>query len=120
MLIVIDTARNQLQFELDAQGRGGEILTVPADLDIGERGHLLGLELQLPDQPPQAIVLDDRADPYARTARVEATCLIGPDGALRRVTVPRRGPGYELSYPSGNECWIDASGARHCAITRSG
>ena len=119
MLIVVDTARNQLHFELDPHGRGGETLTLPAELDIGERGRLLSLDIHLPDQPLQSIVLDDRADSYARTARVDATCLIGSDGTLKRVTVPRRGPGYELSYPSGNECWIDASGSRHCAITRS-
>ena len=65
------------------------------------------------------IIIDDRPDPYARTARVEVCCILAPDGSLTAVTLPRRGPGYELSYPSGNECWIDVSGEQHCAITRS-
>lgn len=119
MLIVVDTARNELQFELGREGGGGETMRLPADLDIGERGRLLGLELLLPDGTLFPIVIDDRPDPFARTARVEVACLLGPDGAPARITLPRRGPGYEISYPSGNECWIDAAGTRHCAITRS-
>ena len=120
MLIVVDTARNELHFELGPQGRGGETVTAPANLDIGAQGRLLSLEIELPGQSLRTIVIDDRSDPYARTARVEAACTIEADGSLSRVTVPRRGPGYELSYPSGNECWVDASGTQHCAITRSG
>jgi hypothetical protein len=123
VLIVVDTARNELHFDLgpgtDTGGRGGETIAAPADLDIGERGGLLSLEINLPQQAPRTLVIDDRPDPYARTARIEVRCTIAADGSLHRVTIPRRGPGYELSYPSGNECWIDASGMQHCAITRS-
>jgi hypothetical protein len=119
MLIVVDTARNELWFELGADSGAGEVMTAPADLDIGERGRLLSLEIHLHQQTPQTIVIDDRPDPYARTAHITVRCTIAPDGSLTRVAVPRRGPGYELSYPSGNECWIDASGAQHCAFTRS-
>jgi hypothetical protein len=122
MLIVVDTARNELRFELAVKWktgeRGGETLTAPADLDIGERGRLLSLEVHLPGQAAHTIVIDDRTDPYARTARIAVRCTLAPDGSLTRVTVPRRGPGYEISYPSGNECWIDATGAQQCAITR--
>lgn len=119
MLIVVDTARNELQFELDSAVRGGEALRLLADLDIGERGRLLGLEILLPDGTLYPIVIDDGPDPFARTARVEVGCWLGPDGTPARVMLPRRGAGYEISYPSGNECWIDAAGTRHCAITRS-
>jgi hypothetical protein len=119
MLIVVDTARNELHFELAPPERVGEPVVIPADLDIGERGRLLSLELLPPDGPPMAIVIDDRPDPYARTARVHVTCRFTTDGAPARVTLPRRGAEYEISYPSGNECWLDAAGARHCAITRS-
>ena len=94
-------------------------MTAPADLDIGERGRLLSLEIHLPRQMTHMIVIDDRPDPYARTARVEVRCTLAPDGSLTAATLPRRGPGYELTYPSGNECWIDAAGTRHCAIIRS-
>lgn len=118
MLIVVDTARNELRFELESAGGAGEATVLPAELDIGERGRLLGLEILLPDAAPFPIVIDDRPDPYARTARVQVECQFGPDGAPARVILPRRGNGYEISYPSGNECWIDASGAQHCAITR--
>lgn len=119
MLIVVNTARNELQFELSSQGGGGEVMLLPAELDIGERGRLLGLEILLPDAAPYPIVIDDRADPYARTARVQVECRFDSNGAPARIVLPRRGENYEISYPSGNECWLDASGARHCAITRS-
>ena len=119
MLIVVDTARNELRFELAPRGRGVKTLSAPADLDIGDRGRLLSLEILLPEQPAHTILIDDRADPYARTARMRVECLINPDGSLAEVVVPRRGPDYELSYPSGNECWLDGSGTQHCAITRT-
>ena len=122
MLIVVDTARNVLEFELAPDARAGKWRQAEADLDIGERGRLLGLDLHLSEsaQPVSSIVVDDRPDPYARTARVTVECGFAADGSLVRVILPRRGPGYEISYPSGNECWIDVSGVQHCAITRSG
>jgi hypothetical protein len=120
MLIVVDTARNELRFDFAPRGRGGDMVTAPADLDIGAMGRLLSLDIQLPGQLPTTIVIDDRSDPYARTARIDVTCTVEVDGSISSVTVPRRGPGYEISYPSGNECWIDAAGTQHCAITRSG
>ena len=68
------------------------------------------------DRHPHLPDLPGADDPYARSADVLVD--ISADSPPS-IAIPRRGDGYEITYPSGNECWIDAAGTRHCAITRS-
>jgi hypothetical protein len=41
-------------------------------------------------------------DPHARTALAEVALAVDRAGALLAIDLPRRGHGYEISYPSGN------------------
>jgi hypothetical protein len=95
--ILIDLARNALVLEVS------EPLPAPGEqagvIDIGTQGRLLGLEVggqYLAVTEPAA-----GAEHLARSAEMLAT--IGNGG--RTVTISRRGPGWEVSFPSGNQCW---------------
>jgi hypothetical protein len=97
-----------------------------AAIDVGGNGRLLGLELPAdpalaapfavstgdplaPDYDPVGgtlyvplAVAEAAADPLARTALAEVALAVDRAGALLAIDVPRRGHGYEISYPSGN------------------
>lgn len=105
--ITIDLARNVLLLHLD----GVEIpdlveedIDQQALIDVGANGRLLGVELGERYFPV--------ADPEPETTHLVRTCgakvsVLGGDAAI---VVPRRGDAYELSFPSGNQCWTRASG----------
>jgi hypothetical protein len=123
--IVLDLRRNTLELRL--RGETGEPVaweTRPATVDIGEAGRLLGVEIDLSalperaepwttDSPPPGdfdpstgslyVALDSRVDAHARTATATARTGIDRDGRLMTVEIARRGEGYEISYPSGNQ-----------------
>lgn len=70
-------------------------------LEMGGRGRLLGIELDgsyLMVCPPS-----EEDTSLARTVDAEVTVQRDPVNAIRRVSVPRRGTGYEISFPSGNQ-----------------
>ena len=123
--IALDLRRNTLEFRLrDEVGEPVVWETRPATVDIGEAGRLLGVEIDLSTAPGRAepwttaspppgdfdpttgslyIPLDARVDPLARTATATARTGVDRDGRLLSVEIPRRGEGYEISYPSGNQ-----------------
>jgi len=102
------------------------LLTLPATLDVGARGRLLGVEISVAAKPDlaapwdggdgPAIVICDRetATLYltlehpsgdhreARSAVASIRVLADGGGGLIAVEIPRRGHGYEIAYPSGN------------------
>lgn len=98
--------------------------TATATIDVGERGSLLGIELPADDRliaPWRAgaagsaaaydptsgslamALVPDASGPHVRT--VEATVALHRDraGGLVALDLPRRGAGYEIAYPSGNQ-----------------
>jgi hypothetical protein len=111
-------ARNILRFVV-ANGELGEAAPVMATIDVGEGGALLGIELR-PDPalaarwpelaaalgPDGAIdlpIAPEMSGPHDRSVAVAVDLRPGPNGALAAVDLPRRGAGYEITYPSGNQ-----------------
>lgn len=103
--VTVDLRRNVLLLHLgDREVAGdapllGEHLGI---LDVGANGWLLGVQVgeayyAVADAAPGT-------DHLARSS--EARVIILPDQPA--IVVPRRGPGYELSFPSGNQCWLRA------------
>jgi hypothetical protein len=69
-------------------------------LDVGANGRLLGVEM---DETYITVMESPRhQESYTRSAVVALT-ISGDDPAY--VAFPRRGPEYEITYPTGNECW---------------
>jgi hypothetical protein len=95
--VLVDLRRNTLILELD--GPVPDPDTERGTIDIGAQGRLIGVELtgeylSISDPVPGSELL-------GRSVEVE----IGIDPELRRLTIPRHGPNWELSFPSGNQCW---------------
>jgi uncharacterized protein YuzE len=123
--IMLNLRRNTLEFRLRGElGEPAVWETRLATIDIGEAGRLLGVEIDLSTSPQCAepwtraapppgdfdpatgslyIALDSRVDDLARTATGTALTGIDRNGRLMTVEIPRRGEGYEISYPSGNQ-----------------
>ncbi len=102
--IVVDFRTNTLLLDIDRPLRAAG--RTPATIDIGALGRLLGVEigeayLSISDPVPGSEL-------HGRSIEVGAEI---PEGC-RQVIIPRRGPGWELSFPSGNQCWnkADADG----------
>lgn len=119
-----DAARNLLRLRLRRGLPIGAPRPAQAAIDIGTGGRLLGLELladatlaapwSAASDDPLAPDYDaaggslyvpispDDGGPNVRTALADVTLSVGRDGALLAIDLPRRGHGYEISYPSGN------------------
>lgn len=99
--VIVDLAANAIRLvvpDLPAvlAGEG----SAEAILDVGARGRLLGLEVagayvRVMDSP-------SGAGAVVRSAALRVGILPGEPATL---VLPRRGPGHEITYPSGNECW---------------
>lgn len=117
MRIELNLHQNLLTFHLTS---GSEPIVdwieLPGVIDIGERGRLLSLELYPENGNAIIVPLEDRADPLARSAEISVRCGKTPDGVITVAEIPRRGPDYEITYPSGNQCWIGANGAVSCSV----
>lgn len=73
-------------------------------IDVGEGGRLLGIEIDgAPDREPVLIDIDPPRGALSREASVPLTIERDAEGAMIAVTLPRRGAGYEITYPSGNQ-----------------
>ncbi|MGC4192695.1 MAG: hypothetical protein QM589_16250 [Thermomicrobiales bacterium] len=87
-----------------------------ATLDIGTRGRLLGLELDSGDEPAIAIAIADPTPADAavmRSARIPVTVTIHGNtesGVFPTLSIvfSRHGEDYDISWPSGNQCWRQA------------
>lgn len=104
-----------------------ERIALDAVIDVSTGGRLIGVELRFPgsrtdmDALLRDWLVDAQTAPYV-TAQADGTAYIElstadddnvrsaqaivsaelAGGALLAVTLPRRGHGYEISYPSGN------------------
>lgn len=101
MRLTVDSERNSLRFSLADRAEGPTDRACPAVLDIGEAGHLVGLEVDLGGEP---FYLEIEPDTSAHIRSAPATATVGFDAAghVAAIEVPRRGHGYEITYPSGN------------------
>lgn len=111
MRLLLDLAENTIELRL-TEDAAGERVACPATVDIGESGRLLGVDLALPDGEARYVVVEPARGELARSAEVMVRVAFGPDGAIAAVELPRRGGGHELSYPSGNRCWLPARDGR--------
>jgi len=118
MELALDPARNLLVLRLRPGTPAGSPRPAVATIDIGEGGRLLAVEaavgdLRLAGGPPPgvsddpvagtvAIELDRQATGAVRSAAIEVGLVVDAAGTLLAVEVPRRGAGYEITYPSGN------------------
>ncbi len=103
--IEIDLERNLLRLNIETAPDGLDrepAFGGSASIDIGTGGRLLGVDLgdrYVPVMPPGP---DTEAMVRSAYAEVE----IVREGETREpvsITVPRRGAGYEIAYPSGNQ-----------------
>lgn len=101
--ITVDLARNALLLHLD--GQGPELTALPAGecrgiLDVGADGWLLGVEI--------GETYFSIADPASGTEHLVRSCeaRVSAAGEEPVIVIPRRGDRYELSFPSGNQCWL--------------
>lgn len=85
-------------------------------LDVGANGRLLGLEVG--ETYVQVMPSVEEDESYIRSADVRLDISSDESPVI---TIPRRGPAYEISYPSGNECWqvttVDGELIQVCATT---
>lgn len=99
-------------------------------IDIGTRGRLLGIELEGEDGAPLLAISIDEPAPadtsVMRTARIAvAVERAGSGDGVVAVRFSRHGEGYDLSWPSGNQCWrqpaagVDGAPAVTCAVVLS-
>lgn len=100
--------------------------SLPAIIDVGSGGTLLGVELSFVGSSLDAatamrhLIQDPRTAPFvsvasdtayvdisshpaigARSASAFVTAELS-NGSIEALVIPRRGDGYEISYPSGN------------------
>lgn len=97
--VVIDFAANTIRVRVPgfsgAPGAGQDAM-----LDVGSNGRLIGLEIG--EGYVSVMDVPQAEDPYVRTADVRVD--VTPDDPPF-IAIPRRGETYEITYPSGNECW---------------
>lgn len=103
--ITLDLRRNTLCLVLH-DGLASIRVSATALIDIGESGRLLGVELAAEigaDGSPVYLTLFATTDPNVRSVAATVQTDRGASGGLLSVEIPRRGHGYEIAYPSGNQ-----------------
>lgn len=97
--IAIDIRHNELQILAPTTTPLGTVTT--GIVDIGAQGRLLGIEIG--DQ--YVAVMDDQPGAIDLTRSVEVPLRVSIEERDVRITLGRRGEDWEISYPSGNQCW---------------
>lgn len=125
------SAENILRLTLDEEmGEVAGVRQLHGVIDIGEQGRLVGIELDavgedltglfstwLQDRIARDYVEIDDAGVYValsapgedipeqnlRTAELPLIAELDAYDRLIAITIPRRGDGYEISFPSGNQ-----------------
>jgi hypothetical protein len=105
--VTVDLRRNVLVLELSAP-LGHEAAT--ATIDIGALGRLIGVEvgesyLSISDPVPGSEL-------QGRSVTIGLP-VASPD---RAIVLPRRGADWEISFPSGNQCWTRSDGTGRATI----
>lgn len=99
--LTVDLSRNAIDIVLDRPGVEGAERLERHPLEMGVRGRLLGIELD--DAYLMVCAPSDDDAGLARTVDVEVGVQRDSAGHVARVSVPRRGAGYEITFPSGNQ-----------------
>jgi len=119
--VVIDLGANAIRLVVPGLAGvvGGPGATMDGILDVGANGRLLGVEVggdyvTVMDPPPGA-------EAHVRSASV----TVGIAGTEPpEISIPRHGRGYEITYPSGNQCWqvttVGGQLIQLCATTAGG
>jgi uncharacterized protein YuzE len=130
MRLEYDDITNTLWLTLERESRAAGQMTSTASgvIDIATNGRLVGIEVRLSDNEQDTTThvrrwLDDPAaaqftsvnadgtayiqlsnggDALIRSTVLNVTTCFAGNGDLSALGIPRRGPGYEISYPSGN------------------
>lgn len=97
--VLIDLAANAIRLRVPGLGLP-ETSAQEATLDVGANGRLVGLEIG--EEYINVMEIPGAHEPYLRSTEIEVS-VSGDEPPL--VSIPRRGPAYEITYPSGNECW---------------
>lgn len=108
--IRLEIATNTLRLTLDPplplEGRHSALL------DLTTRGRMLGIELG----DHYVTLADGDLSPAIPLRTAEIAVDIQNGGG--ELVVPRRGDGWEISYPIGNRCWRTAAdGSMICELT---
>jgi hypothetical protein len=78
--------------------------TATGIIDVGEGGRLLGIEVVIGASGDSFQVdIDPPSGSLSRTATTTVMVETDGSGTVSAIVVPRRGPGYEITYPSGNQ-----------------
>lgn len=113
--ITVDLRPNVLLLHLDGMEdmpSAIDAADLPGTLDVGAYGWLLGVEIG--DRYfPVADALPG-TDHLIRTRDAKVS-LLASDAVI---VVPRRGSEYELSFPSGNQCWLRSTSGSGDGPTR--
>lgn len=105
-----------------------------ATIDIGTRGRLLGIELERDGLPLLAVAIAESTPAdlaVMRTARIPVSVSVtneAPDRGSGTIAIvfSRHGETYDISWPSGNQCWRrttpgpDGAPGVTCAVVTSG
>ncbi|HET8524192.1 MAG TPA: hypothetical protein VFL82_13235 [Thermomicrobiales bacterium] len=125
MNITVNPSDNTLRFSFADRTDFTRDHMLPATIDIGEEGRLLGLEIDItnsaglnlrwPEEAESlvstdpvarthylAIEPDSGSDALARSVRGTVAVVTDDADRVAEVILPRRGAGYEITYPSGN------------------
>jgi uncharacterized protein YuzE len=124
------SGENTLRLTLDEErGEVERVEELSGVIDIAEQGRLVGVELSDADHRLENVFATWLADPVAgryvqidetsayvalsapgetiasehvRTAEIRLRAELDENGHLVALAIPRRGHGYEISFPSGN------------------
>lgn len=102
--IEVDLRNNSLaiyvsEFEVTGEADFGS--DVEGILDIGTRGQLIGVEIG-----HQYLAISDPIPGAGHLTRsVNVLLTLDRDGDMAKVSIRRLGGNYEISFPSGNQCW---------------
>lgn len=97
--VLIDLPANTIRIRVPGFSSTGDS-TREALLDVGANGRLVGLEVG--EEYINVMDIPNADESYIRSADVDIR--ISADDPPY-ISIPRRGPSYEITYPSGNECW---------------
>lgn len=102
--ICLTDDRRALRLVFGRETSPPDVMTTAATIDVGEQGRVLSIEVEgMPGHPTLLIDVEPPAGDLIRTASVTVTVERAGDGSLQSVVLPRRGAGYEITYPSGNQ-----------------
>lgn len=99
--LTVDLRRNTIDIVIGAPEAGGAEASERHLLEMGARGRLLGIELD--DAYLMVCAPSDDDAGLVREIEIEVGIRRDPAGRVTEVSVPRRGAGYEITFPSGNQ-----------------